>query len=375
VKAALIVAAAAAAIAAAPASARAPAPLSADTTPADINSTYGSGHFGRWEVDKWGLPAYGYTDDELSDPDARQPELDGGTAAQHQLGNDNIKGMAFNDGYTEFWSQDLMAQWANLYQPSDRHYAGGYGYINVGGKIGSTYYPDHQTGEDFQRTFGVGYYRKRITFGGVQVTEDTFAPFGNDPVLLDDVTLTNTTRKSLTASWFEYWDVNPYDQALGTTGTIGLDSPVWNASTDTLSVGQLGGDPRNLNPLSIFAASLSGAAPTWDTSVSSFFGSGTEKNPSEVVSNHLSETIARPNVQELSGDTLFVFKNSVTLAPGHSTTLRYVYGMAHPTQIAPLVAKYGAAPNAESISERRWKRYLPQGDFGSKYRWVSRELE
>ncbi len=374
-KAAVVAAAAAAVIAAAPAGAKVPAPLSTDTTPVDVNSTYGSGHFGRWEVDQWGLPAYGYSADELSDRDARQPELDGGTAAQHQLGNDNIKGMAFNDGYTEFWSQDLMAQWANLYQPSARHYAGGYGYINVGGRIGSTYYPDHQTGESFQRTFGVGYYRKQITFQGVQVTEDTLAPFGNDPVLLDDVTLTNTTRKPLTASWFEYWDVNPYDQTLGTTGTIGLHSPAYDPASRALSVAQYGGDPRDLNPLSIFAASLSGRAPTWDTSVSSFFGSGTEKDPSEVEANHLSETIARPNVPELSGDTLFVFKNSVTLGPGRSTTLRYVYGMAHPDQIAPLVARYKAAPNAESTSEKTWKRYLPQGDFGPRYRWVSRELE
>ncbi len=376
-RAALIAAAAGTALvmATSPALARAPAPLSAQTTPADIDSTYGSGHFGRWEVDQWGLPAYGYTDDERSDPGARQPELDGVAAAQHQLGNDNIKGMAFNDGYTEFWSQDLMAQWANLYQPSDRHYAGGYGYIDVGGRIGSTYYPDHQTGENFKRTFGVGYYRKQITFGGVQVTEDTFAPFGNDPVLLDDVTLTNTTRKTLAPAWFEYWDVNPYNQTLGTSGNIGLDSPTYNAAMHALSVGQIGGDPRDLNPLSIFAASLSAPAPTWDTSVSSFFGSGTEKDPTEVEGNHLSETIARPDVPELSGDTLFAFRQAVTLRPGRSTTLRYVYGMAHPGQIAPLVAKYRAAPNAESASERTWKRYLPQGDFGSRYRWVSRELE
>jgi hypothetical protein len=205
--------------------AKPPPPLSADTTPVDIDSTYGSGHFGRWDVDQWGLPAYNYTDDELTDPDARQPELDGSTAAQHQLGNDNIKGMAFNDGYVQLWSQDLLAQWANLYQPSDRHYAGGYGYINVEGKVGSTLYADHPTGEDFGRTFGVGYYRKLILFQGVRVTEDTFAPFGNDPVLLDDVTLTNTTHTTKTASWFEYWDVNPYNQSLGTSGTVGLPQP------------------------------------------------------------------------------------------------------------------------------------------------------
>jgi len=353
----------------------APAPMSADTTPADINSTYGSGHFGRWEVDQWGLPAYQYTDDELTDPDARQPELDGSTAAQHQLGNDNIKGMAFNDGYIQFWSQDLMAQWANLYQPSDRHYAGGYGYLNVGGKIGSTLYADHPTDEDFQRIFGVGYYRKQMTFEGVRVTEDTFAPFGNDPVLLDDVTLTNTTKHALTPAWFEYWDVNPYNQALGTTGTVGLDTPTYDAATGTLSVAQYGGDPRDLNPLSIFAASLSGPPSGWDTSVSTFFGTGTQAVPAEVKDDALSESIARPNVPKLSGNTLFAFRQAVTLKPGQSTTLRYVYGMAHPAQISSLVAKYKHAPNAERTSEQTWTQYLPQADFGRRYRWVSRELE
>jgi hypothetical protein len=376
-KAALSAAAAAVAIAVAPAAAlaKAPAPLSRSTTPADIDSSYGSGHFGRWGVDQWGLPAYDYTDDELKDPDARQPELDGGTAAQHQLGNDNIKGMAFNDGYTQLWSQDLMAQWANLYQPSDRHYAGGFGYLNVGGKIGSTLYADHATDEQFQRVFGVGYYRKQATAAGVRVQEDTVAPFGNDPVLLDDVTLTNTTARTLTASWFEYWDVNPYNQALGQTGTIGLSSPVWSQGTNTLSVAQLAGDPRNLNPLSIFAASLSGAPGGWDTSVNSFFGSGTRAVPAEVKADRLSQTIARPNVPNVSGDTLFAFKAPVTLKPGQSITLRYVYGMAHPAQISALVAKYRAAASAERMSERAWASYLPQASFGGKYRWVSRELE
>jgi hypothetical protein len=369
------VAAVATAIAPVPAVAKAPAPLSTSTTPADIDSTYGSGHFGRWQVDQWGLPAYDYTDDELKDPDARQPELDGATAAQHQLGNDDIKGIAFNDGYTQLWSQALMAQWANLYQPADRHYAGGFGYLNVGGKIGSTLYADHPTDEQFQRAFGVGYYRKQATVAGVRVLEDTVAPFGNDPVLLDDVTLTNTTAKTLTASWFEYWDVNPYNQALGQTGTVGLSSPTWNPGTDTLSVGQLGGDPRNLHPLSIFAASLSGAPGDWDTSVNSFFGNGTRAAPAEVNADRLSETLARPDVPGLSGDTLFAFRAPATLRPGQSITLRYVYGMAHPAQIPALVARYRSAPGAERTSERTWKDYLPQGEFGPKYRWVSRELE
>jgi hypothetical protein len=354
---------------------RAPAPLSGDTAPADIASSYGSGHFGQWQIDQWGLPAYNYTDDEPTDPDAAQAELAGGRQAQHQLGNDRIKGAAFNDGYTQFWDQDLLSQWANLYQPSDRHYAGGYGYLNVDGKVGSTLYLDHPTDEQFQRSFGVGYYRKQITFEGVHVREDTYAPFGNDPVLLDDVTLTNTTSGPLTTSWFEYWDVNPFDQSLNDDTNRGLSIPSWNAASNTLSVAQFGGDARDTSPLSIFAASLSGAPVDWDTSVSSFFGNGSRAVPAEVAGDRLGKSLALPNLPGHPGNTLFAFRAPVTLAPGQSVTLRYVYGMAHPAQIAGLVAKYRADAGAENGSERAWKTYLPRADFGAKYRWVARELQ
>ena len=52
-----------------------------------------------------------------------------------QVGNDNIKGMAFNDGYTQLWSQERLAQWANMSDAEHEHYAGGYGYLNVGGRV------------------------------------------------------------------------------------------------------------------------------------------------------------------------------------------------------------------------------------------------
>ena len=359
------------------AAAPAPAPLSSDHSRAEIASTYGSGHFGRWGVDQWGLPYYRYTADELTDPAAKQPELGGGTQAQHQLGNDHIKGMAFNDGYTQFWSQDLLSQWANLYQPANKHYAGGYGYLNVGGKVGSTLYADHPSDESFQRDFGVGYERKQISFAGVSVREDTYAPFGNDPLLLDDVTLTNTTSAPIRASWFEYWDVNPYDQALADNSTRGLMSPSWDPASRTLSVAQFGNDSRDTSPLSIFAAALSGPLDGWDTSVPVFFGSGSRAAPAEVSADQLSQSIALPNVPGQSGNTLFAFRAPVTLAAGQSITLRYAYGMAHPAQIGGLVAKYREAADAEARSEQAWEAYLPRAQFGtgSGDAWVARELQ
>ena len=135
--------------------------------------------------------------------------------------------------------------------------------------------------------------RKSISFQGLDVTENTVAPFGNDP--LDDVTITNTTSARVSASWFEYWDVDPYSMLGGEAVSRGLLSPTWDPTNRTLAVAQFGDDPRDTEPLSIFASALNGPAPTYDTSVSQFFGAGTRAVPAEAASDRLSATIAAPN--------------------------------------------------------------------------------
>ncbi|MFL5822183.1 MAG: GH36-type glycosyl hydrolase domain-containing protein [Solirubrobacteraceae bacterium] len=352
-----------------------PAPLSADHAPAIVNSSYGSGDFGRWLVDPFDLPAFRYRINEARAPMAAQPELAGGRQAQHQVGNDHIKGMAWNDGYTELWSQDRLSQWANLYQASSNHFAGGYGYLNVDGRPSSTLYLDRPAHSGFTRTFGVGYYRRTLRARGIGVSETVYAPFGNDPVLLDDVTLRNRTSKSHRVSWFEYWDVNPYDQTTGFQRNIGLLSPVWKRRARILSVAQETSSEGDTDPLSIFAAPVRGPLAGYETSVEKFFGSGSRGRPSEVAKNRLSNTISAPAPDGQAGDTLFVLRAPVVLKPGHSVTLRYVYGMAHPAQIAKLVARYRRAPRPFRASERAWAAYLPKASFGRGSVWVSRELD
>jgi hypothetical protein len=376
-RAAAVVAALALVVAAGSASAEAagPPPLWAGHWPAPIHSSYGSGDFGRWIVDPFGLPAFRYTIDQLRSRLAAQPELAGAKRAQHQVGNDHIKGMAWNGGYTEFWSQDRLSQWANLYQPSNRHYAGGYGYLNIDGKPYSTLYLDRPADSGFTRTFGVGYYRRTLHVRGIAVSETVYAPFGNSPVLLDDVTLTNHSARSRRVAWFEYWDVNPYDQSTGFQRNIGLQRPVWHKRARILTVAQNPKAEGDTNPLSIFAAPVRGKVGGFETSVKKFFGSGGRPRPAEVRSNRLSGTIAAPTPDGQSGDTLFVFRAPVVLRPHHSVTLRYEYGMAHPGQIPKLVRRYRQAPNPLARSERSWASYLPRSNFGPHWRWVSRELD
>jgi hypothetical protein len=350
----------------------APSPLSRDGSSVNLDSTYGSGHFGRWTVDQFGLPAYRYDMDETRDPRAQQPELAGSTVAQHQVGNDHIVAAAYNDGYTKLWSQDRLMQWVNRYDEANKHYAGGFGYLNVAGDIYSTLYTDRRPGAPFDRYFGVGYYRKRIVGRHVEVNEKTYAPFGDDPVLVDEVTIHNTTKDPKKVSWFEYWDVNPYDQGL--THNIALDAPVWDPSLRTLTVAQNAQPEGDSNPLSVFAASVGGPNDGFETSIAAFYGTGTRAMPAEVSADKLGGTIAMPRGTGAAGDTLFAFRAPVTLGPLQTVTLKYLYGAVHPERIPQLVAKYRSPAQTMAASSKQWSTWLPKADFGASRRWVAREL-
>ena len=48
----------------------------------------------------------------------------------------------------------------NYYDASHEHYAGGFGYLNVGGKVISTLYDDRPAGASTDRRSASGYYAK-----------------------------------------------------------------------------------------------------------------------------------------------------------------------------------------------------------------------
>src|ERR1035438_9520083 len=54
---------------------------------------FGSGHFGEWITDEFGLPAYRYTSNQSSDPAAVtpvHPQWRSATDHTHQVGNDRL---------------------------------------------------------------------------------------------------------------------------------------------------------------------------------------------------------------------------------------------------------------------------------------------
>jgi hypothetical protein len=352
------------------ATASTPAPLSADGTMPNVPSTYGSGVFGIWTVDAFGLPAYRYTMDEQADPRAHQSDLDGSTDAWSQVGNERVKADAFNHGYTQVWSQDRLAQWTNLYDAAHGHYSGGFGYLNVNGATLSTLYDDRPNGAGTTRTFGVGYFSHSLTTNGVAVHDSVYAPFGNDPLLVHDVNISNTSEHTEHVSWFEYWDANPYVPS--SVEYRGMRSPTWDASSQTIQVRQLpmAGDTQ---PLSLFAAQIGGHTTAYATTQDAFFGSGTRSRPEAVVNDRLPDNVAPAVPNGTEGTTLFAMQSTEELAPGHSVTLRYVYGYGHPAQIPGLVAKYRHAAHPFTTSEQSWASSLPKLSIGG-LPWLGREF-
>ncbi len=355
----------------------APAPrrtaaVAAPWAPADIASSVGSGDFGTWRTDPFGLPSYRYTVNELTDPRARQPELAGGTGASSQVGNDHIVADAFNHGYVQLWSQDRRYEWTNRYDAADRHFAGGFGYLRIGRRVVSTLYDDRPAGSRTLRDFGIGYFHRATRADGTLIDEYVYAPFGNDPLLLHDVTITNETSQRRRVSWYEYWDVNPFDQATKTQ--IGTGPVRWLAAERVLATTQ---QPTALDrhPLTIFAAVLRGPAGGRFGDTGSFFGAGSRALPAAVAAGRRDGTLAPAAAQGTIGRAMFAFSTPLVLAPHASVTLRYAYGAAHAATIAGLVHRYRQAAAPLQTSERRWRVWLPQITFGSGRAWLSRELQ
>jgi hypothetical protein len=243
----------------------------------------------------------------------------------------------------------------------------------VDGTVLSTFFLDRPPGATVERDFGIGYVRKTVHGDGVDVEQVTYAPFGNDPLVLDDVTITNRSEATRTLSWFEYWDVNPYDQTDGITRGVG--QATWDPATMTLSVAQSGGRTADTAPLDVFAAVLAGPLDGFETSVATFFGGGSRAAPAAVTADHLADGIAPATIAGTPSGTLFAFRAPLTLAPGASTTLRYAFGMAHADQIAGLVARYRTPVDPFGTSEKAWADWVPKADFGAANEWVARELQ
>jgi len=171
-----------------------------------LKKPFGSGYFGEWIEDEFGLPAYRYTCDQINDPKAITPlneKLRSNIEHLHQVGNDRLVGVASNFGYVQVRQDEGCPKFLNDYDPEQNQFAGGFGYLVDGENLLSTFYSGN--GDSFDRIFGIGYFRKIVKGYNLSVDQVIFAPYGDDPLLISQITISNNTEQSKNLRWIEYW--------------------------------------------------------------------------------------------------------------------------------------------------------------------------
>ncbi len=172
----------------------------------------GNGYFGEWIIDEYGLPAYNYKCNHLTDPIAKTKTSYGfSTDHFHQIGNDRIMGTAHNGGYVQILDGSRGFKWLT-YQDSR--------YGKLGGGIGlyqfendNIYLSDLYTIENlnkytkFERIFGIGYFKKKYNFNGIDIQHSICTPFSDDSVVLSEFLFTNNSDDNK-IKVIDFWDVN-----------------------------------------------------------------------------------------------------------------------------------------------------------------------
>lgn len=385
---------------------------------------YGSGYFGEWISDEFGLPAFRYTCDQTTDPRAISPvdpAFRSPADHTHQVGNDRLVAAVSNYGYVQVRQDEGSPKFLNDYAPERGHYGAGIGYLTDGSTVLSTFYPGN--GESFDRIFGVGYLRKKVSGSGYTADQVLFAPFGDDPVLVSEVTATNHRKSAANLRWIEHWDCQPYQfsyrswmqaalQGTHSTavelrrkfgdrfahqfrragGGMGLyetkrflgrtaeDIRLWQAVKDAISAHTVGaisfaepvdGEARfeDLQPPPTFLVSLDGPAPNVATNAKAFFGSGGVLRP---------DGLRRELDGDLSAEgpeSALLLERRFSLRPGESKTWRFLYGyIPRDKNFAMLIAKYRQdGPSLWAHSSNQWKKSGLRFATSSAP-WAQREL-
>ncbi len=376
---------------------------------------YGSGHFGEWVTDQFGLPAYRYTCNQLVDPRAQYPvhkQWRNSSDHSHQVGNDRLVAVVSNYGYVQVRQDEGSPKFLNDYAPEHNRFGGGIGYLTDGKTVLGTYYSGQ--GDSFERVLGEGYLRKIVKGGRYAIDQTIFAPFGDDPVLISLVKITNHGSDAVDARWVEYWNCQNYQfsfraamEASGmgdgklaaelrrrfaerfehrfrvTATRNGLietqrflgrtadDEQAWakvQAASPTPELAP-GTSMEDLNPPETFLISLDAPMDGFATDAAAFFGSGGVENPSGLR-------------EKLNGDagctgpaSAHLIERSLTLQPNQTRTIAFLYGyLPQGYELDALVAKYSTDPEeALSRSSARWKTN------GLRLRtpdepWVEREI-
>ncbi|HUB83438.1 MAG TPA: hypothetical protein VMB03_31780 [Bryobacteraceae bacterium] len=382
-------------------------------------TTYGSGHFGEWIEDEFGLPAFRYTCDQTKDPKAVTSVTAGGilspTEHIHQVGNDRICAIVSNYGHVRVRQDEGAPKFLNDYDPSASQFAGGIGYL-VGPE--ESLHTLYSGGSNFERTFGIGYFRKTVTGKRYQVDQVIAAPFGDDPVLLSQTTIVNTGAERANLRWVEYWGCQQYQfsfrsfiEAFGGANAVALRRQMGRRFTHTFQtagggaglIGNkhfpgrtkeeeatwerlkaaltahpnafLGAVPEpahgtwydDLNPPATFLVSLDGKADGFSANSKAFFGSGGAAQPAGLAA----PLDGRLDSPESAG---LLVERAISLAPGEKKTISFLYGyLPAGFDADDLAARYrGRAASLVRDSAEEWKKRGLRFSVAGEP-WIARE--
>jgi hypothetical protein len=390
---------------------------------AENAKAFGSGYFGEWITDQFGLPAYHYTCNQVTDPKAVTPthkQWRGATDQTHQVGNDRLVAAVSNFGYVQVRQDEGSPKFLNDYSPEHSHFGGGIGFLTDGNEILSTYYSG-QAGT-FDRILGEGYFKKTVTGKRYAVDQVIFAPFGDDPILISAVTVTNHGPQEADVRWVEYWGCHNYQfsfrswmqadvmhteyasdlrrefaarfthqfQALPNgaglmesqkfLGRSAKDNELWEKVQAKLKQDPAGfyGGPvpdlspatmEDLNPPHTFLVSLDAPADGFATDGAAFFGSGGVDHPAG-----LSDKLNNDATASGPGSA-HLLERHLKLKPQESRTIYFMYGYVPDGFSAEkLVEKYSADPaGALARSSAAWKGDALRFSVPAEP-WVEREM-
>ena len=332
--------------------------------------------FGRWTFDRFGLPAFATASTSAPTRWRASRSCRAATAAQHQVGNDHIVAAAFNHGYTQLWSQERLPQWANRYDAADRHYAGGFGWLHVGGRTLSTLYLDRPGAGGVERVFGVGYVpapgaRARLRGGPGRLRAVRRRPAARSTTS----TIRNASRSDQAGLVVRVLGRQPVRPA-STAARSRSANRAGRRRRRTLSASRsCAGDGDNRPADRLRGGAARPGRRARDLGRRLLRRRARARVPAAVAADRLGGR--RVDASGHAADALFALRAPVRLRPGRAVRLRYVYGHgARPTRSAPLVdaSIAPAARPGRGVSARRWARWLPKADFGAAARWVAREL-
>src|SRR5260370_7667593 len=119
---------------------------SSSTAGASKQKAYGSGYFGEWIEDEFGLPGFHYTCDQIHDPKAVtqvNPGILSSTEHIHQVGNDRLVAIVSNYGHVRVRQDEGAPKFLADYVPVRGWFAGAIAHLPHPHAILSTFYPAH----------------------------------------------------------------------------------------------------------------------------------------------------------------------------------------------------------------------------------------